>query len=54
MRRFSEGAFPVDFEHGLQPGQAAEIRTPTDASPVPWKLQVESTGTVTACGLGPA
>jgi hypothetical protein len=44
--------FPVDLQRGLAPHSAATIRTPPDrAEQVPWKLQLESAGPTTACGL---
>lgn len=42
MRRFSTGPdFPVDFQTGVPAGQAAAIPIPTDASAVPWQVQLE-------------
>lgn len=52
MRRFADpGEVPVDFQTGVEPGQAVAIPIPTDASDVPWKLQLEGGG-ATVCDLG--
>jgi hypothetical protein len=53
MRRFASEEFSVDFQEGIEPGQAVALRLPPDAAPtVPWKLQLEGSE-ATACGLGP-
>ena len=45
MRRFAtpaEGAtMPVDFQTGVEPGQAARVAVPADLSTVPWKMRLE-------------
>ena len=52
MRRFADpGEVPVDFQTGVEPGQAVAIPIPADASDVPWKLQLEG-GAATVCDLG--
>jgi hypothetical protein len=51
MARFSEGEMPIDFQQGLEPGEATELRIPTDRSDVPWKIQLQTGGSATVCGL---
>lgn len=51
MTRFAVGEFPIDFQQGLAPGDAAEMRTPPDRSRVPWRVQLETSGAATVCGL---
>jgi hypothetical protein len=51
MARFATSEFPIDLQRGLAPGGAAEIRTPPDRSRVPWRIQLETTGAATVCGL---
>jgi len=51
LARFSEGEFPIDFQRQLAPGGVAKLAIPTDASPVRWRLQLETAGTATVCGL---
>lgn len=52
MKRFAREVFSVDFLEGADPGKAVAIRIPPDASPVPWKMQLEG-GDATVCGLRP-
>ncbi len=52
MKRFAREQFSVDFLEGAEPGQAVELRLPLDASPTPWKMQLEGGG-ATVCGLQP-
>lgn len=51
MNRFATSQFPIDFEQGLAPGKAAEVRIPPDRSAVPWKLELQSNGPTTVCGF---
>lgn len=53
MNRYATGEVPIDFERGLAPGHAGEIRIPRDRSPMPWKMHLVGGGTSTVCGLGP-
>jgi hypothetical protein len=50
MRRFASKDFSVDFGEGVEPNAAVAIAIPTDASPQPWKMQLEG-GDATVCGL---
>lgn len=52
MRRFAREEPSVVFGEGPGAGKAVEIATPVDASPVPWKMQLEG-GAATVCGLRP-
>ncbi|HET9185111.1 MAG TPA: hypothetical protein VFN82_03115 [Solirubrobacterales bacterium] len=51
LARFSEGEFPIDFQRQLAPGRVAKLEIPADGSPVRWRLQLETAGTATVCGL---
>jgi hypothetical protein len=51
MSRFSAGDMPIDFQQAVEPGEAAAIRIPPDRSDVPWKVQLQTSGNATVCGL---
>ena len=54
MTRFATPAdgspLPVDFQSGINPGEATRLAIPPDQSDVPWKLTLEG-GPATVCAL---
>jgi hypothetical protein len=53
LRRFTQRTIPVDLGQ-LARGATDVLSIPTDRSNVPWKLSLDGSGAVAACGLGAA
>lgn len=52
LGRFASEEFPIELEARIEPGHSLEIPIPADRTSVPWKLELESGGASTACGIG--
>lgn len=52
LSRFASGEFPIQLPEPIPAGGAAELRIPEDRSKLPWKMQLETVGAATVCGLG--